>query len=436
MPKQPDFDAYLSFLCEPLGRGRGHTRRDAAFHDYCRGLMLPLERKSVEPLAASVAPFEVSARHQALHHFVSQSDWEDQTILDRVAEWVVPAMVKADSELFWIIDDTGIPKKGRHSVGVARQYCGILGKQDNCQTTVSLSVANATASLPVQWRLYLPKDWAEDPERCRKAGVPEGVGFATKTEIALSQIQRAHASELPRGAVVADAGYGNDAALRAGVTALGLTYMMAVKSHTNVWAPGTAPLPPEPYSGHGRPPVRHLPGGDSHRPVSVEALAKSLPAKAYRTQTWRDGTNKPLSSRYAAVRVRVAHHKAKHGLPGPEEWLLIEWPKGESKPRYYWLSTLDAKATRDQLVRTAQCRWRIERDYQELKQEFGLGHYEGRNWRGFHHHATLCIAAYGYLVQQRLRHPRSKKNARICQDFALPEDYTPRGAPASAASRG
>lgn len=235
MPKQPDFDAYLSFLCEPLGRGRGHTHRDAAFQDYCRGLMLPLERKSVEPLAASVAPFEVSARHQALHHFVSRSDWDDQTVLERVAEWVVPAMAKSDPELFWIIDDTGIPKKGRHSVGVARQYCGILGKQDNCQIAVSLSVANATTSLPVQWRLYLPKAWAEDPERRRTAGVPDTVAFATKTEIALSQLQRAHASELPRGTVVADAGYGNDAALRAGITELGLTYMMAVKRSTKVW---------------------------------------------------------------------------------------------------------------------------------------------------------------------------------------------------------
>jgi SRSO17 transposase len=136
------------------------------------------------------------------------------------------------------------------------------------------------------------------------------------------------------------------------------------------------------------------------------------------------------------VRVRVAHHKAKHGLPGPEEWLLIEWPKGESKPRHYWLSTLDARATRDQLVRTAQCRWRIERDYQELKQEFGLGHYEGRNWRGFHHHATLCIAAYGYLLEQRLHRRRSKKNAGIRQGFALPADYTPRGTPARTATRG
>jgi SRSO17 transposase len=434
MPKQPDFDDYLDFLCESLGHSRGHTRRHQAFQDYCRGLMLPLERKSVEPLAASVAPYEVSARHQALHHFVSQSDWDDQTVLDRVAEWVVPALTKTDPELFWIIDDTGFPKKGRHSVGVARQYCGILGKQDNCQIAVSLSLANATASLPVQWRLYLPKDWSDDPDRCRKAGVPEAVSFATKTEIALSQIQCVHASKLPRGTVVADAGYGNDAGLRAGISELGLTYMLAVKGSTNVWAPGTAPLPPEPYSGLGRPPIRHLPTG-GHRPMSVEALAKSLPAQAYRTQTWREGTNRPLSSRFAAVRIRAAHHKAKHGLPGPEEWLLIEWPKGEPKPRHYWLSTLDANATRDQLVRTAQCRWRIERDYQELKQEFGLGHYEGRNWRGFHHHATLCIAAYGYLVQQRLRHPHSKKNAGVRQDFALPEDYTPRGAPSRAASR-
>ena len=434
MTQQPDFDDYLTFLCESLGHGKGHDRRAAALQDYCRGLMLPLARKSVEPLAASLSPYAVSARHQSLHHFVAQSDWEDQSVLERVAEWVVPTLSKADDELYWIIDDTGFPKKGRHSVGVARQYCGILGKQDNCQIAVTLSLANATASLPVQWRLYLPKEWADDAERCKKAGIPAPTTFATKTEIALDQIQRAHASKLPCGTVVADAGYGHHEALRTKIAALGLTYMLAVKSNTRVWAPGTAPLPPEPYSGIGRPATRHLPA-DDQRPMSVEALANSLPKAAYRAQTWRQGTNTPLSSRFAAVRVRTAHHKAKHGLPGPEEWLLIEWPKGEPKPRHYWLSTLDPRSSREQLVRAAQCRWRIERDYQELKQEFGLGHYEGRNWRGFHHHATLCIAAYGYLVRQRLRHPRSKKNAGICQDFALPEDYTPRGASPRATSR-
>ncbi len=425
-----ELDGYLEHLCE----GLGHSRRQASLVDYCRALMLPLERKSIEPLAASVDPFHVSARHQSLHHFVAHSQWSDEALIERMCQWVVPKMDSAEG-VYWIVDDTGMPKKGQHSVGVARQYCGQLGKQDNCQVAVSVSLATRSASVPIDWRLYLPKSWASDAQRREKAGVPDEVEFATKPQLALEQLRGACERDLPRGVVLADAGYGNDHAFREGLDGLGLRYVVGVQTSTSVWAPGTAPLPAKAHQGVGRKPTRQRYAA-GHAPVSVEALALALGPRAWRRVTWREGSNEVLQSRFAAVRVRVAHRDHLRATLRAQQWLLIEWPEGEAAPTKYWLSTLPASSRRKTLVHTAKMRWRIERDYQELKQELGLSHYEGRGWRGFHHHASLCIAAYGFLVAQRLLHPGSKKNGAIRQKPALPEDYVPRGAATSATSRG
>lgn len=423
---QAQLDQYLKELCE----GLGHVDRHDSLVQYCQALMLPLQRKSVEPLAASIEPTRVSARHQSLHHFVAQSNWSDRRILDRVTAWVV-AKMNTTSTVYWIVDDTAVPKKGKHSVGVAHQYCGQLGKEANCQTAVSVSLATAEASLPMSWQLYLPKTWTQDRERCTRAGVPETLRFQTKPAIALEHIHAACASELTRAVVLADAGYGNDHAFREGLDALGLTYVVGVKSNTGVWAPGSGPLPAKAPSAGGRKPTR-LRYDAGHKPVSVKALALSLEANAYRRVSWREGTNEALSSRFATVRVRVAHRDFNRSEVRPEQWLLIEWPSGEPEPTKYWLSTLPPDTSRKALVDAAKMRWRVERDYQELKQELGLNHYEGRGWRGFHHHATLCIAAYGFLVGRRLSHPGSKKNGASRQTLALPEDYIPRGSPARA----
>ena len=328
----------------------------------------------------------------------------------------------------WIIDDTGFPKKGTHSVGVARQYCGQLGKQDNCQVAVSLSLANAHASLPVAYRLYLPESWASDTARRKKAGVPEEIGFQTKPEIALDQIRAACTAGLPRGVVLMDAGYGTHIDLREAVTALGLPYIAGILSNTTVWAPGTGPLPPKPYvPGRGRP-TKQLRRDAEHQPVKVKDLAFSLPAKLWRTITWREGTNVPLKSRFARLRIRIAHRDFNRSEPWPEEWLLIEWPKGEKEPTKYWLSTLPENIGFARLIDLAKLRWRIERDYQELKQEVGLGHFEGRGWRGFHHHATLCIAAYGFLISERETIPPSAPCSTVLfSQLAVPDGYRPRG---------
>ena len=429
MSKPSELDRYTAYLCEALG----HADRHTGLTDYCRGLMLPIERKSVEPLAANISPYHVCAKHQSLHHFVAKSDWSDEAVLMRVRDWVLPSM-RAEGELFWIVDDTGFPKKGKHSVGVARQYCGQLGKQDNCQVAVSLSVASEAGSVPVAYGLYLPEIWAEDLKRRREAGVPEKLRFATKPQISMEQIRRAKESGLPPGPVLADAGYGTDTSFRAGLTEIGLKYCVGVQPAVSVWAPGTGPLPPKPRGKKGPLPKR-LRRGPGHNPVSVKTLAQGLAEKAWEKIYWRDGSNGKMVSRFAAVRVRPAHRDEQLHQPRAEECLLIEWPKGEAEPAKYWLSTLPGDTRLKDLVRTAKMRWRIERDYQELKQEFGLGHYEGRGWRGFHHHATLSIAAYGFLTGQRLRTGGVKKNAIRSKAPSLPKDYTPRGAGTHTAAR-
>jgi len=417
------FSAYVEGLVSVIG----HADRAKPLRDYCIGLMLPCERKSVEPMAAVTAPARTAAQHQSLLHFVGEGRWPDERVLAKVREMVLPGIERHGPIEAWIIDDTGFPKQGRHSVGVARQYCGQLGKQDNCQVAVSLSLANRHASLPVAYRLYLPQEWVADAKRLRKAGVPEEIGFKTKPEIALDQIRAACESGLPRGVVLMDAGYGANTQLRMDISTLGLTYVAGILPNTTVWAPGTEPLRPKTWSGQGRPP-KLIRRDRKHQPVSVKALALNLPARAWRTITWREGSAEPLSSRFARVRIRVAHRDYNLTQSRPEEWLLIEWPKGESEPTKYWLSTCAEKIAFKRLVDLAKLRWRIERDYQDLKQEVGLGHFEGRGWRGFHHHATLCIAAYGFLISERETIPPSAaRPAALLQAPAVLEDYRPRG---------
>jgi SRSO17 transposase len=430
MPKLSEFERYINELSQALG----HRDRHAGFADYSRGLMLPIERKSVEPLAAHTDPFHVSAKHQSLHHLVAQSEWSDREVLACVREWVMPQLGRK-SKFYWIVDDTGFPKKGKHSVGVTRQYCGQLGKQDNCQVAVSLSLASEHGSVPIDWRLYLPEAWAKDRRRRKKSGVPTGVKFLTKPQIALAQIRAAKAAGVAIGIVLADAGYGNETAWREALSEMELEYCVGVQSVTKVWAAGTGPVAPKRKNKIGRPRTRwqRVAGAT---PLSVKELAETLTERRWHTVVWHEGTNEKLSSRFAAARVRAAH-RDEQGLRSPrqEQWLLIEWPQEQVEPIKYWLSTLPADTALVNLVKAAKMRWRIERDYQELKQEFGLSHYEGRGWRGFHHHATLCIAAYGFLLAERLKHDGSKKNSTRSKIPSLPQDYIPRGSPARATPR-
>jgi SRSO17 transposase len=384
-------------------------------------------------MAARLAPDNVRRTHQSLHHFVADAPWEDEAMLREVRRQALPAMQKNGPVVAWIVDDTGFPKQGRKSVGVARQYCGELGKSDNCQAAVSLSVSTWNSSLPIAWRLYLPEVWCQDLGRCRQAGVPDGIAFQTKPEIALQQIRHAIEQQVPRGVVLADAGYGKGTQFRTDLTQLGLPYVVGIESNATVWEPGRQPLPaPARKPGRGAAP-RRLQRSADHQPISVKQLAWQLPSSAWKEIGWRPGIQGTLRSRFAAVRVRPAHRDYKRTEPYPEEWLLIEWPKQESEPTRYWLSTLPEQTSLKGLVKIAKHRWIVERDYEELKQELGLGHYEGRGWRGFHHHATLCIAAYGFLVAERNRFSPSARAGHVGLSAPPPPPphFRPRGSPRS-----
>lgn len=349
-------------------------------------------------MAARLAPNNVRRMHQSLHHLVAHAPWSDDALLRAVQDRVLPAMEKQAPVVAW-----------------------------NCQVGVSLSVATWKASLPIAYQLYLPESWAKDVKRRRETGVPEEVEFHTQPQIALRQIRKAVAAGVHRGMVMADAAYGNDTDFRASLSELELRYVVGIQSSMSVWAPGTNPLPAKRWPGTGRPP-RLLRRDRQHQPISVKELSLALGSAAWKSITWRKGTARKLQSRFAAVPVRPAHRDYWRADPPAEEWLLVEWPSGENEPTKYWLSTLPPETKLKDLVKIAKHRWIIERDYQELKQELGLGHFEGRGWRGFHHHATLCIAAYGFLVAERSRFFPSARAGRLDLPAPkLPPGFQPRG---------
>jgi SRSO17 transposase len=421
------FSEFVSQLSAVLG----HADRHEPLRGYLMGLLLPGDRKSVEPMAARLDPRRAAARHQSLHHFVANAPWDAADLIRVARDYALRQLERHAPVGAWIIDDTGMPKKGQHSVGVGRQYCGQLGKQDNCQVAVAISAANPSMSVPCAYRLYLPESWTEDPARRAMAGVPKTVRFQTKWSLAISLLDGVLADDLPRAPVVADAGYGSTTAFRDAVTARGLSYAVGVTEDTSVWPPGQAPLPPLPRStGRGRPP-RRVRRTTEHQPVALHALAHSLPPKAWHSVRWREGTRGTMNSRFAALRVRPAHRDEKRTEPRAVEWLLIEWPTDAKEPTKYWLSTVPADVELEELVRLAKLRWRVERDFQELKDELGLDHYEGRSWLGFHHHGALCIAAYAFLAAERARLSPPEAVAFL-RAAPLPKGFKPRGSPGAA----
>jgi SRSO17 transposase len=424
-PQEKRFAAYM----DGLAKAAGHADRNAPLKAYGAGRLLPGARKSVAPMAARLAPDNVRRTHQSLHHLVADAPWSDEAVLGSVREHVLTAMKQNGPVGAWIVDDTGLGKKGTHSVGVARQYCGQVGQQENCRVAVSLSVSTNHASLPLAWRLYLPERWASDRERRKETGVPQEISFQTKPAMALAPIRQAVEEGVPPAPVLADSAYGHETRFREGITGLNLRYAVGVPENLTVGPPGEVPGPKKRRKGRGRPPTR-LYRDPKQQPVAVKDLALSLPERAWKTVTWREGTRHKLKSRFAAVRVRPAHRDEKRSEPYAEEWLLMEWPIGETAPTKYWLSTLPVQTRLTALVRLAKHRWIIERDYEELKQELGLGHYEGRGWRGFHHHATLCIAAYGFLVIERTRFsPSARAGGLELRPARIPPHFQPRGSP-------
>lgn len=415
--REERFEHYLALLSKEVDR----ADRVKPMRDYLTGLLLPGKRRSIEPIAARIDPRHVCAKHQSLHHFIAIAAWSDRALLRVIRQYALPAVLNLGEIESWIFDDTGFPKRGKHSVGVARQYCGQLGKTENCQIAVSLTLAHQWASLPVALDLYLPEKWANDWGRRKKAGVPREIRFRTKHQIALAQLDEALRDELPRGIVNADVAFGNNTDFRDGLTARGLRYAVGVQATTTVWPPGKGPLPPQAKSVKG-PRPRLLRRDEPNQPVTVRQLADQLGRDSFRPVAWREGSRGELRSHFRAERVRPAHRDFEREEPRPEEWLLIEWPVSEPDPTKYWFSTLSRRISLRKLVYASKGRWPVERDYEELK-DVGLGDYEVRGWRGFHHHATMCIAAYAFLLAERgLFSPRRNRFASRCARTCISRD--------------
>ncbi|MDP3951331.1 IS701 family transposase [Microbacterium sp.] len=393
-------DSYI----ESFFTGLGREERRRALGWYVTGLLLDGERKSIEPIAARLVESadEIEAMRQRLQQAVSVATWSETEVYRRLA-------LRLESELpgveALVFDDTGFPKKGTHSVGVARQYSGTLGRVDNCQVATSLHLAGQAGSGCIGMRLYLPEEWTKDRERCAAVGVPENLEFIPKWKIALDLVDAAISWGVHKHVVLGDAAYGDVTEFRKELTKRDLKYLLAVQGTLVVWESGTGPKPPPPRKPgrSGRMPTKYTDGKQA--PVSIEALAKKIGRRAYAKVKWREGARGVQSSYFAAVRVRTAHRHTHGEPPSEEQWLLCEWPKNEPQPTKSYLSTLSDRTPIKKLVRFAKLRWRIERDYQEMKGEVGLDHFEGRTWRGFHHHAALCAVAHGFLALRRALSP-------------------------------
>ena len=408
-----ELEAYVEYLTAEMGR----PERRHAMGDYVRGLLLDGERKSVVPMAARMAddPSDVEGLRQRLQRCV-KSYWKDEELYQRVATKLYGELPGCEA---FVVDDTGFAKKGVYSVGVARQYSGTLGRTGNCQVAVSLHLAGERGSGCIGLRLYLPESWTKDRERCRSAGIPDDVGYEPKWKLALGLIDRALVTGVQPPMTLADSGYGDTTEFRDGLTERELIYNVAVKGTTVVWPPGVVPKPPKPKPCKpGRPPTRLDAGGK--RPVAISEFANSLGHSAYRKVSWREGTRGKMASYFAAVRLCTAHGHTKGVAPGAEQWLLCEWPKHKKAPTKFYLSTQPATCSLKELVRIAHLRWRVERDYQDMKQEVGLDNYEGRTWRGFHHHAALCASAHAFLALRRALFPPEHKAVDVAHGAASP----------------
>ena len=402
-------DRELTNFVDTLTTGLGRSERRTAMGQYITGLLLDGERKSIEPIAARLVDdvTQIEAMRQRLQQCVVVSAWDEATVFARLAQMLDRDLPEVTA---FVVDDTGFPKKGRHSVGVARQYSGTLGRTDNCQIATSLHLAGERGSGCIGMRLYLPEAWTSDRARCRAAGVPDTITFAPKWQHALALLDAALAAGVRRHVVLGDAAFGEVTAFREALAARGLSYVLRVPSNLVVWPPDTRFAVPAGRSAIGRPRSTPRPTTPT-APVTLAALAATL---RHRRVTWREGSRGQQASRFAAVRVRLAHRHAEGAGPGPEVWLLSEWPRGEAAPTKSYLSSLPATTSLRTLVRFGKLRWRIERDYQELKGELGLDHFEGRTWAGFHHHVALCAAAHAFLARRRALFPpeRARVDAR------------------------
>lgn len=386
-----------------IGSHLKDRRKKESFAMYAFGILGDGERKSAEPIAARACadPDQTNNVHSKLLYFLARAAWSDRAVRLEAAQYALGALQEREPIVAWIIDDTGFLKQGNHSVGVQRQYTGSAGKITNCQIGVSLCIATRSEQLPMDFELYLPERWTEDRGRRREARIPDEVTFKTKPELALEMIQRAIQNKIPGNLLLADSFYGDHTAFRNAVRAGGFDFAMGISSNLGVVR----------LDRHDR---------INTKPQSVAELVQALPQKRFRTITWREGTRRSLRSRFALVRVKTTHDD---GIPLAEReplWLVVEWPDGESKPTKFVLTTLPRDMSNKGIVRLFKERWRTERMYEDLKGELGLDHFEGRSFPGWHHHVSVVLCCYAFIVAERVRaFPPSAARTRANRSLSI-----------------
>ena len=390
------------FMLDRMGRLLPRREQRECFATYAQGIMSEGERKSVEPIAARATAdaVECSRAHGSILHFLREAPWDDHKVRLESASYVIEALQAQEKVVVWIIDDIGFPKQGKHSVGVQRQYSGTLGKVGNRQVGVSLSIATRHEHVPIDFELYMPESWTEDKARCKKARVPVGLVFKTKTELALDLISRAMDNKIPGEVVLADAAYGGSAEFRNTVEMFGLDVGVAVKGNMMVWL---------------------LDAIERRRgePIEARALGAKFGRDAFRRLTWRVGTCRKMVSNFKFCRVKVANDDGTEAADRQPMWLVIEWPDGESQPTKFVLTSLRRRMSKKEIVRVLQERWRTERAYEELKGELGLDPFEGRTFTGWHHHISVVLCCYAFIVSERVRHfPPSARRKNQAESVA------------------
>jgi len=398
-----------TFVGEVTGVAMRHVVQRANAEVYVRGLLAAGARKSLEPL---VERLDGDGDYQSLQQFLADSPWDATRLMQAVVERVAP-VVGAEA---WVLDDTGFPKDGQKSPGVKRQYSGTLGKIGNCQIGVSLHAVGEHATLPLGWALYLPQDWCDDPERRRRAKIPEDVVFQTKPQLGLGLVTQAASWAIDRVPVLGDAAYGENTQLRSGLDSGGIEYVLSINPETTIFEPGAVFAVPDRKPGRpGRTPAAHR---TDSVPVSAGEYAKTLSEKDFKTVAFRGAGKTRVSSRFAFTRITAAHPVTRDRVAPREEWLIIEWPEGDETPSDYWISNLPAGTKPQRLARLARLRWMIELDYRQLKGELGLDHYEGRSYLGWYHHTALVTAAHAFLTLERTNPKAQRRASRSPKRFA------------------